>query len=553
MQAFSFLKHAWRRPGLWIALVSILVAVTAANRAAPKNYQWPRIQDRGGTYAMSSPAFVLTIQDQALIWRPSRADTPLTYLPLAGTGAAVPIVPYSDVEPLRWEAVPAGPSTFHLTWLERDGRLRSALLDAEGQTIRGPIELAPDARPDYVALPLPDGGSLVLWIGAGQDQLALSRIDQDGRPGSTSRPLSARIDHMAAALDRENVVHLVWLASSSPSTWVIYYQSTSATDFRVDAPEPLYTFTLTPEESVASFAIGLDGTHGYVFWSTVAAAQPDVERVHVLAFPLDQPANVMESDLQLPPHFSPSEDVRAADLTIGRVGQLAPAPRPSAELRWPRPAPSQHTILPVAVALRTPDGWRSGVVYCQDGSALGFQIVAALPADAGPPSISADPSGTLHLAWSGLQGSLPHLFTADTGELAIVLPQTDGAVFGVLAGILAGLPMGLLWLVLPTCLILLSPDNTWTLPLAFALYGLAKLVWPPALFALSPALAAAGLGRFDPGLAVALGILVIAVVSAASFRLAYHTKRPLWQRWLIYALLDAALTWGVFGANVFHW
>jgi hypothetical protein len=357
-------------------------------------------------------------------------------------------------------------------------------------------------------------------------------------------------------LDQENVVHLAWLAPSSPGTWAIYYQTTSAADFRIDAPGPLNTFVLTPEESVASFALGLDRTHGYVFWSTVAAAQPDLEHVHALVFPFGQPASGTVQELQLPQHFSPSEDVRPTDLTIGQVGQLLSGPRSWAALRWPRPAPGQHTILPVAVGLRTPDGWRPGVVYYRDGAALGFQIAAQFAADAGPPAISVAPSGTLYLAWSGLHGSLPHLYTAATGQqgLAAALPPTDGAGFSALAGILAGIPMGLMWLVLPTCLVLLSPDNTWTLPLAFALYGLAKLVWPPALFAqLSPPLAAAGLGRFDPGFAVALGTLVIAVVSVAVFRLAYHVKRPLWQRWLVYALLDAALTWGVFGANVFHW
>ncbi|HVO70285.1 MAG TPA: hypothetical protein VMT24_09575 [Aggregatilineaceae bacterium] len=556
MQVVSFLKHTWKRPGLWIALVSILVAVTAANRAEPRNYQWPRIQDRGGTYAMSSPAFVLTTQDQALIWRPSGTDTPLTYLPLAGRGAAVPIVPYSDVEPLRWEAVPASLSTFHLIWRERDGRLRSALIDTGGQTIRGPIELAADAQPDFVTVPLPDGGSLVLWIAASRGQLALSRIDPDGRPGSTSRPLPAQIERIAAALDQEDVVHLAWLASSSPGTWTIYYQATSAADSRIDAPESLYTFALTPEESVASFVIGLDGTHGYIIWSTAAAAQPDLEHVHTLTFPLGRAASGALHELQLPQHFSPSENVRAADLAIGRVGEMPSAPHLSAALRWPRPAPGQHDILPVAVALYTPDGWRPGVVYYRDGAGLGFQIVGQFPADAGPPTLSADPSGTLHLAWSGLQGSLFHLYTADTGQqgLAAAPPSTDGAAYEVLAGILAGISLGLFWVVFPTCLVLLSPDNTWTLPLAFALYGLAKLVWPPALFAQpSPALAAAGLGRLDPGLAVALGTLVIAVISVAVFRAAYYVKRPLWQRWLVYALLDAALTWGVFGANVFHW
>jgi hypothetical protein len=556
MQALSFLKYAWKRPGLWIGLTSILVAVTAASRAATRHYEWPRIEDRGGTYALSAPAFLMTSGQQALIWHPSGSSAPLIYQPLDDESAGVPIVPYPDVDPRRWEALPAGLDTYHLIWLEKDSRLRSALIDAGGQTIRGPIELAADAQPDYVAVPLPDGGALVLWIETSRNQLVVARIDPDGRPGLTNRPLLTPIEGMAATLDQEGDVHLVWLASSSPNRWVLSYQVTSAADFGIDGSESLFAFTLTPEASIASLSIGLDRTHSYIFWSTVAAGQPDVEHVHVLVFPLDQPTNVAASDLQLPQRFAPSESVHSADLTVGRVSPLIPASRSLAALRWPRPATGQHTLLPVAVALRTPDGWRPGVVYYRDGAALGFQIAGQFPADAGPPTLSIDPAGDLHLAWSGLQGVTTHLYMADTDRqrLAAAPPQTDSVVSGALAGIVAGIPLGLPWLVLPTCLILLSPGNTWTLPLAFALYGLAKLVWPPALFGqLSPVLAAAGLGRFDPGFAVALGVLVIAIASAAAFRLVYDVKRPLWQRWLVYALLDAALTWGVFGANVFHW
>jgi len=554
MRILSVLKRTWKQPGLWITLVAILVAVTAANRASTRYYQWPHLEDQGETHAPSATAFLETAQQQAFIWRPS--GMPLTYQPLGGVGIAVPIVHYPDVDPDQWKAIPAGPDTYHLIWLERDGRLRSALIDVSGQTLRGPVELATDARPDYVALPLPDGDSLALWIGTSRGQLTISRIDREGRPGPTYRPLSTPIERVAAALDQDSAIHLVWLVSSSPGSWAIRYQVTSAVDFSIDAPISLLTITLAPEESLTSLSIGLDRTHGYVFWSITATGQPDSEQVHVLAFPLNHPAHATASELHLPQRFKPTQNIQADDLVVGRVDGLTSALHPLAALRWPHPAAGQHSLLPVAFALRMPDGWHPGVIYYQDGLALGFQIAGQYPADAGPPTLSIDPSGGLHLAWSGLQGVLPHLYTAETGQQGLIAarPQTPNAASGALAGILVGMPLGLLWVVFPTCLVLLAPDNVWTLPLAFALYGLAKLVWPPDLFAqISPALAAAGLDRFDPGFAVALGTLGIAAISATLFRLVYPVKWPLWQRWLVYALLDASLTWGVFGANVFHW
>jgi hypothetical protein len=319
----------------------------------------------------------------------------------------------------------------------------------------------------------------------------------------------------------------------------------------MDSPSVLHSLTLLPGESLTTFRIGLERTHGYLFLGTSSAEQPDVEHVRVLSFPLDSPAVVRAFDLLLPDHFTPSGPPLDV-LHIGRIEPVPDTPLHPAALRWPRPAPGQHTILPLAVSLRASDGWRPGIVYFQSGDLLGFQEIAPLPADGGPPALLVEPSGDLHLAWVGLDGASPHLYTAHTGGkgLATAPGEHVHALLRSLAGALTGCLLGLAWLALPACVLLLAPRNAWALPLVLALYGASKLLWPPDLFArLPPLLAATGIHtRASPDLIVGAAVLVIGLVAGGVWYLARRRTRR--QRSLVYLVADALLTWAVFGANV---
>jgi hypothetical protein len=547
MRARTLLKYSSRFPLVLVGPICILVAIAAGTHASLKNYQWPVIRDWGTASALDRSSFVL----EGIIWRPRSSGGELLFQPLDPTATPTAILPYPDIEARRWQAIPAEAQSYNLIWLEQDGRLRSALIRDNGETLRGPIELAAAAEPDFVVTALPDGSAVVLWINSLRNQLSMVVIDRTGRPGPVSVPLSGPVRHIAAALDQAGALHLAWLSSSAAHEWSVYTLTGSAADLGSSNPYLLYEFSLTSQETVASVAMGLDRTHSYVFWSTTDAAQPEVERIQVLSFPLDHPEANILSEVQLPRQFKPDRKQTADDLTVGFVDLLAPSPGDPAALRWIAPAPGQHSILPAALALQTPDGWRPGVVYFQDGALLGFQITAPDPADAGPPVLAVDAAGDLFLAWQGLTGALPHLFTASTGGRGLAAARQHGtiSVVDVLAGVLVGMPWALAWLLIPTCVIIAAPRNTWTPPLAFALYGGAKLLWPHELFAhLSPLLASAGLDRFDPRLVIYTATLGIATLSLIGYSLLY--RRPLWQRWLAYVVFDASLTWILFGTNL---
>jgi hypothetical protein len=530
---------------LWVLILfSILSALAAGTRVTPGHYRWALVNDRGAATPLDEPA--LLAQPLALFAR--SVDTPPAYYPLASDRTPTGILPYPDVNPRRWQVALASPSAYHVVWQEQDTRLRCALISTEGNTVRGPIELATSARPDFVTLPGEDGDLLVIWINNRTAELSAATIDSAGRPGPISSFASQRIAHVAAARDQTGLIHTAWLSSPAPDQWTISYQASVANPLALDTPVPLYTFTLAPGESITTLQMGLDDTHVYLFWSTATAAQPDTERVQVISFPLGSPAAGTLSEVRLPDHFTPTGTLTALP-HVGRIDPVTVPPSHPAALRWPRPAPGQ-SALPLAVALRTTDGWRPAVVYFQHGDLIGFQVIAPLPADAGPPALLA--SGDLLAVWTGLDGITPHLYTAQTdGEGLVSAPAPrDHLVRRTLAGALIGIPLGLLWLVLPLCVVIAAPANTWTLPLSLALYGTAELLWPAPLFSRLPPLLAAAHFASARSL-VEIAVLLIGLIATGVCYLAQRHKRPIWQICLIYPLVDAALTWLVFGANVF--
>lgn len=537
------LLESWSQT-IWFMLFLCLTAFAAATRASVSLFQWPQVTDLGPASPFMEPA--LMAQSHALIGHLASAQTPLVY---QSFGIRTGILPYADVKPRRWQAAPARPSAYHVVWLEQDARLRSALIGVDGETIRGPIDLASSIEPDFATLALFDGSLLVFWLDDGVANTLI--IDSAGRPGPDSRLSPVRLAGITAALDQSSMVHVAWLASPAPGRWDVRYQVSAPGAVRLDSPSVLHTLTLSPGESLTTFRIGLDRTHGYLFLGTSSAEQPDVEHVRVLSFQLDSPAAVSTSDLLLPDHFTPSGPSLEL-LYIGRMDPVTDTPSHPAALRWPRPAPGQHAILPLAVSLRTLDGWRPGIVYFQAGDLLGFQVIAPLPADSGPPSLLVEPSGDLHLAWVGLDGTTPRLFSAHTGGkwLAVAPGDHDDVLLRTLGGALTGCVLGLAWLALPACVLLLAPRNVWALPLVLALYGAGKLLWPPELFTrLPPLLAATGIdAHTSPDLIIGSAVLVIGFVASGMWYLARGHVRG--HSSLVYLVADAVLTWAVFGANV---
>ncbi len=119
-------------------LVAILMGVGAAARVEDSPaYTWPEIVDHGPAPALSDAALLSARGDRALLWPPLGDPAPLIYTSLGDSARTTNIISYDDVQPRRWEAVPAG-ELYHLVWEETGGVLRSALIQTNGDTVRGP-------------------------------------------------------------------------------------------------------------------------------------------------------------------------------------------------------------------------------------------------------------------------------------------------------------------------------------------------------------------------------------------------------------------------------
>ncbi|MBN1680418.1 MAG: hypothetical protein JW966_08995 [Anaerolineae bacterium] len=542
---------------VWVGLLVVGMALaigTQVSDTAPV-YRWPNVEAFEHTEAFSIPAYFSNGDSTALIWRNPQADAPLVYTPLHNMSAQVSLLPYPDLKPLRWQAAPARDNTFHLIWSETNGYLYNAQLDPNGQTVRGPIEIATQANRGFAAVPLPGNRVAVFWIDD-QKQLLATTIDQNGRPRIAYSLLHQNADRVAAAATYDGTLHLVWMTSDASNRRTVYYQFGSVDDVlfgSVKTSLTLFSDVLTGEQVVTSFSVGLDLSQVYVFWAISSAYQPDIETVSVLTFASGQPYNSSVSTLRLPLKTAYTDTLNAAGFPVGWLAQpVTDGDRP-ASVRWVSPAPGQQSMLPVALTIRTPQGWRPGVVYFQDGIIQGYQIIADKPADAAVPAIFAEPSGDLSLTWAGREDTAVRLFTANTAGQGLVKTHKS-ARNSIIAGVIGGLlvsPLGLAWCVIPAAILVTAPYNRWTILLVIATYCAAKLLWPPDLFNQVPqALSSLGFEGWSAQVIVIEVVFVIAELALAAYKVMGYVQRPTWQRWTVCALVDILLTWALFGANL---
>lgn len=424
-------------------MVLLLIAGGLLWRASARTvWQWPARTQHGTTEALREPALLPGPDGTLVIWRDASMPAGLLAAVPGSTAGPHPIIAYPGVQPQRWTAAPAAGGSYHIAWREGDGSLHSALIAPDGATLRGPIDLGRGAHSDFAAVAHSANRLLILWIDASTAQLFGSDVDAAGRPRAFGQPILAGVSAVAASTDRAGRIHLGWLSEPEPGRRTVHYLATTPDQLTPDTLPPaaaLLTFTLAPQDSLTAFALGLDETHAYIFWAIASADRPDVERVYVLAFLLDAPHSAVLSELVLPDTFTPAGDAVASALAIGPVASLPPDLAQRGPLRWPRTTAGQHDVLPLALALRTQAGWRPAVVYFRAGTALGFQIAAPLPADAAPPALTVTPSGAIVLAWAGLDGATPRLYTASNASQGLA-PHTERSPGTLLENLLEALP-----------------------------------------------------------------------------------------------------------------
>ncbi|HML20022.1 MAG TPA: hypothetical protein PKD09_00135 [Aggregatilinea sp.] len=447
------------------------------------------------------------------------------------------MLPYPDIEPEAWAAVPAGPDSFHLVWREHGGGLYNALIDLQGQTLRGPIRLSLPVNARFEMLPLSGGQGLILAWEPGDPTVTGAVIDSTGRPRITGSRAFASLQMFTAGIDSSQNLHAVWIVLGAGGTAELYYSDSSLDSFfdaSLPVPAPLTSIDLSEMDTITSLDLGTDASYGYVLVGITSADRPDAERVLLLNLPLSDPSAAVTSTLALPSDLAAWND---AALFVPAAEDRA------ALLRWPRFAQGQSAQLRAVVAIRTVQGWQPVLVAFDAGHVVAAGIAAEDAVDGGPITAAIDGDSDPVLVWTSLQNTEPHLLAA-AADFHDASPDLSATI---LAG-MAGLPLAALWLALPTMmLIVASKFPNAALWIASALYAALKLLFPSGLFQCGPALLLA-LDATSISVPV-VTVLLIALIAASAYRLSVRFSLPLWARWIVYGAADALLTWLAFGAN----
>ena len=393
--------RAWGAGALGLALLLALGTTWLGHREPTR---W-HITEHGLTLPLSDAAVLFTETGGALVWQPAEAPIPFALTPLDAPERTVPLQPYAEGVPTTWRAVLTARGTLHVVWQERDGRLRSALLTADGVTLRGPVTLAETAERDFAPVALADGSAWVLWRTA-TERIASVLLDAEGRPGPVTVHAPRHVQKLAAAGDTAHGVHVAWAERSAPDTLTLHYAAPTAPRAAeakaLTNSATLGTWTLAPSESVRTFALGVDATHSYLLLGEMDASAPHHERVTVLSFPLDAPERAQRIPLTLAARPTPKSALPLGTYTVPQAETLPTDAVDAAPLRWPRPATGARDFFALALAVWREGRWQPALVYFQNGEPRGYEVLSGPPADAAPPTLALRPDSAPVLSWAGL-------------------------------------------------------------------------------------------------------------------------------------------------------
>lgn len=375
------------------ALVTLIAwLIVAAPHRNSSSGHWHHIQAHGPAQALQQASLLPTADGMVLVWQPADRPTPLVAEHLT-TRTQTGILPYPDVHPTAWHALPATANTFHIIWLEQDDRLRSALIAHNGETLRGPIELAV-AAVDFKAVLGKAGTGQVFWRTL-QNDLRSTALDAEGRPNPEQTVLARRVREFATlrvpttVSEPENAYFLAWFAQASAFTWELHAtRITADTDFNPSPQLPIATVPVESDETLTYLGAGTDSSKIYVLWALATVTAPD--RV--------QPDGVM---------LSWSDIGAASPLSLASFADGYDTP-----IRWLYLLAELDTPPMLALTIKTANGWRLSAVSLTDRANNAPVIISELPADAGPPVLGVTSDRMLWAAWSGLQAGRPTLFTA---------------------------------------------------------------------------------------------------------------------------------------------
>ena len=418
-----------------------------------------------------------------------------------------------DTRPSRPELARGGVGEMHLTWIDRSGdvrRLRHVRLDDTGSPVSEPttLSLASVDVDSYAVAKNGLGGLDVLWsVREGQGP-GLYHLRLDASGGTDVDNMSLRLNGFGPGirLDRDGTVHMVWLEAPSFGERAVLYATLDPVDQLMSQPVVLGRY---PQPvGVAGYApcLGLTDGDVYVFWSLErrgGGMSPPEAETFVVTFPMGRPDRAKgPSPVNIPPTSRPRYLRVESAFGVSELAEHRGVGSPSTVIYQPAAGTGIEDELAVAFATqlqgRTKAVIQPVLTLWADGSMRGYQILAKTDHVSLRPSLHADESGDLHLAWIDTAGfgvyDVYHATTrtATTSLRARITGRDvlEGAMaiaWGVVQA-LSFVPLVLMWMLAPLMLlavyVFLRPQVDLAFPLPRAVLALTILVYMAAKYLL---------------------------------------------------------------------
>jgi hypothetical protein len=294
-------------------------------------------------------------------------------------------------QPYELTIFPAPLSGTLALWLDDDGTgiktLFVARLNDAGFSERGSIALSSVGVTRYAAALMPDDSLWTVWSSpnAGESTLIGSRLDAEGR-ARAPQPLRVNADYPAIAVTHTGNALLFWLEGDRRDLYrgELTQSGLTLAANLVGAPWP---FNLG--DHLIALKAGIDSTHAYVFWQTLAAS--GTSEVWYTSGTLS--GTSMQSAQRL--RTAITETALQTGFNHG-VAFSAIQDNTATTIGWASPATGQNEALPVA----TFAGETVGIMYFRDGNVFAAQSIGTLPHKLiAAPSVAVDVERDIILAW----------------------------------------------------------------------------------------------------------------------------------------------------------
>jgi hypothetical protein len=380
--------------------------------------------------------------------------------------------------------------------------------------------------------------------------------------------------------DAEGGLHAAWLQGRNGTIQRhVAYAYAADGVFQPDLQQIVYTISLPVTSTLSGFAMGLDTTHTYVFWSELTRTGLGAGGVDAkyVAFPYEPQGSLSERPLFFPNGYHLVYTPSGSGLLAGDRAQFADQETGmTSGLTELSPNGGSADELVIAFKSRLPylrnkTAQQVGLVFMQGGQQVGGQLLSFNSITSERPALQSDESGYLYTSFLG--GSVPpfRVYYAGTSPAIVgALNELDNQDYGQLAGetafgLLSGLllvPFILAWGLLPTLFIFFTgsfrKEGEWitargtgiTLVIALLLYWISKVAVMPGMVDYIP------FSAWIPDIPVAVGLMLrvgVPLVTTllalfVAYRMTYARERlqPLFFV-LIFIILDGFASIAVYG------